>query len=86
MHCALYPFQSTRAIGGETCLSAKSARMSRVSATHSTSCAFVISLGTSLLQPMKSWDSKHARFVSQAGGGSVAKSRRDDDLRDGYLP
>jgi hypothetical protein len=35
---------------------------------------------------MKSWDSKHARFVSQAGGGWVAKSRRYDDLRDGYLP
>jgi len=34
---------------------------------------------------MKSWDFKHARFVSQ-GGGSVAKSRRYDDLRDGYLP
>jgi hypothetical protein len=35
---------------------------------------------------MKSWDSNHARFVSQAGGGSVAKNRRYNDLRDGYLP
>jgi hypothetical protein len=26
------------------------------------------------------------RFVSQAGGGWVAKSRRYDDLRDGCLP
>jgi hypothetical protein len=35
---------------------------------------------------MKSWDSKHARFFSQAGGEWVAKSRRYDDLRDGCLP
>jgi len=75
--------KTTLAIGGETCLLAKSAPMSRVSATHSTSWAFVISLRTSVLQPMKSWDSKHARFVSQADGGWVAKSRRYDDLRDG---
>jgi hypothetical protein len=74
--------KTTRAIGCETCLSAKSARMSRVSATHSTSCAFVISLDTSL-SSQGNLDFKEARFVSQAGGVSVAKSRRYDDLRDG---
>jgi hypothetical protein len=36
-------------IGGEICLLAKSARTSRVNATHSTSWAFVISLRTSVL-------------------------------------
>ena len=78
--------KTTWVIGGETCLSTKSARMSRVSAMHSAWWAFVISPRTSLSPANGKMGFIHARFVSQAGGGPVAKSRRCDDLRDGYLP
>jgi hypothetical protein len=60
--------------------------MSRLSATISTSWAFVISLRTSVTPVDEKLGFQTGRFGSQASGGWVAKSRRYEDLRDGYLP